>query len=117
MVERISQDIVTLAVDTFQYNFQRYIFQNKIIIIWYDVNGMCALTCGVQFSLDIQTLAVETYLVIVCNAIFSRIGSLFIWHDVNGMCAVRDQFSLDILTLVVVSPPNILSNAIFAKIR
>ena len=36
--------------DTSRYNFQRYIFQNKINTIGHDVNGMYVVTLGFQFA-------------------------------------------------------------------
>ena len=48
--QNLPQDIVTLAVDTSRYNFQRYIFQNKINIIGHEVNGMYVVTLGYQLA-------------------------------------------------------------------
>ena len=38
------------STNTSRYDFQRYIFQNKITIIGLDVNEMYAVTYGYQFS-------------------------------------------------------------------
>ena len=59
LVQIFSQYIVTLAVETLPDIIFNAIF-SKIgsLFIWLDVNGMCAV--GDRFSLDIETLAVES---------------------------------------------------------
>ena len=59
--------------NTSPYDFQRYVFPNKVNILGLDMNGMYAVTVGINSSLDIVTSALDSPPLMIFRAIFARI--------------------------------------------
>ena len=45
--------------NTSPYDFQRYVFPNKVNILGLDMNGMYAVTCGYQFFPGYRNVSIE----------------------------------------------------------